>query len=1377
VKNRLILTIFAFLLVGVPFQNAEALSGNYYLRIYPSDFKTALQEYGSIRHYDIAGVDLKARTIDVLVPESEFFKLESEEALEVLAKPGEMSSDRLDPEYLDQDEVTALVQDYAMNYPAITHLISIGQTEEGREIWAIKISDNPSVDEDEPVVLYNGQHHAREVMCAEVTLDTVDYLCTNYGMDPQVTNWVNTLEIWVVPQLNADGVYHVFNSYYDWRKDRHINSDPSCPGIDPNRNYPAFWGSCNGSSGSQCSDTYRGEFPGESYCVSHMMTFASSIRAVFDLSYHSYSELVIYPYGCDGDTTPEHDAIASVGQSMASLLERDNGTMGYSPGTAWELLYSVDGGDVDWHYADVGTFPYVIEINSSSQGFQPDYSTWRDITVERMRPGWQYLLNRIEGPGITGLVLDACTGTPIEGAVVNLAEYPLTADETPRTSDNFGRYFRVVVPGEYHLEISAPGYSDVSIPLAVGSARLDYDVMMVPDGSYGLYVTNHTILDDSGDLDGVIDPGETVAIQVELMSVGSTTNVAADLSTIDPYVTIETGHATFGDISDGQTATSQAPHFVVTVDALCPSEHVVEFELILTATETLCVDTGSIRETVSNFIYECPIYEELMDTDPGYEISNTGQGGWEYGAPSAGPSSGHTGPNCYGTNLNGDHGDNGDYNLTSTPMDCTYVRDTELIFWRWLHNESGYDTAFVQVSTNNTDWTTVWSGFASDTQWTEISLDISDYVDYQPQVYIRWKLTSDSGVTYDGFYIDDVSICGYTLPPTVPRLSHSSHIIDDTSGNNDGEINAGETIQLSITLINEGTAATGISADLSTDNPHVTITQNSAGFPDIPQNGNGASLTDFTFEVSTDALDGEIIDFTLNWFTNEFSGSAFFPEMIVAPSLSFNTVIVLDPMRGDGDGILDPGESAQLLVTIQNEGNGQAHDITATLSSSHPEYITISDDMADFPDITSGLTGTSIDPHFSVSVDPGTPDHTMIQFTLDFNAEGYTGSSNFNMEVTSSNFARRYMWSMDTDPGWTAEGDWEWGIPLGNDDDPNSGYTGDYVYGYNLAGDYSNSMPETNLTSAPINCANLENVEVRFMRWLGVESAQWDEASFKISTDGSSWQTIWEHSGSSTNDNEWLPMTYDISQYADGADTLYLRWVMGATDTSVTYCGWNIDDVEIWAESGEPVATPTPVPPTNTPAPPTDTPVPPTNTPVPPTNTPAPPTDTPLPPTDTPVPPTNTPVPPTNTPLPPTDTPLPPTDTPEPSPTSTANPIPDAGMELILEDADLEPGDELYLHMFLHNPDDVPYDADAYLLLGVYGYYWCWPSWSSMDTGGIDFNNYTVEAVGSYHEDIMRFTWPTGTGAADSLTFIGALFEAGTWIQIGDIQIITWGYR
>ncbi|MBN1295804.1 succinylglutamate desuccinylase/aspartoacylase family protein [bacterium] len=154
--------------------------------------------------------------------------------------------------------------------------------------------------------------------------------------------------------------------------------------------------------------------------------------------------------------------------------------------------------------------------------------------------------------------------------------------------------------------------------------------------------------------------------------------------------------------------------------------------------------------------------------------------------------------------------------------------------------------------------------------------------------------------------------------------------------------------------------------------------------------------------------------------------------------------------------------------------------------------------------------------------------------------------------------------TMDTDPGWTYQGQWAWGVPQGNSGDPSSGYTGDHVVGYNLAGSYTNSLPATYCTTTAFDCSDAAQVYFSFYKWLGVESSSWDHASIDVSNNGgSSWTTIWTHTGGSTAPSTWTYEEYDLSSQLAGNSNCMIRWSMGPTDTSVVYCGWNIDDVEV----------------------------------------------------------------------------------------------------------------------------------------------------------------------------------------------------------------------
>jgi carboxypeptidase A1 len=171
-------------------------------------------------------------------------------------------------------------------------------------------------------------------------------------------------------------------------------------------------------------------------------------------------------------------------------------------------------------------------------------------------------------------------------------------------------------------------------------------------------------------------------------------------------------------------------------------------------------------------------------------------------------------------------------------------------------------------------------------------------------------------------------------------------------------------------------------------------------------------------------------------------------------------------------------------------------------------------------------------------------------------------------EVTAAPIALLLDEPMNVNPQWTTEGQWAWGQPTGGggqygDPDPTSGYTGAYVYGYNLSGDYENNMPERDLTTGVIDCTGANGVTLSFYRWLGVEQPSYDHAYIRVNN-GSGWQTIWQNTGE-MSDGAWVMCEYDISQFADNQPAVQIRWTQGTSDVGWQYCGWNIDDVQVWA--------------------------------------------------------------------------------------------------------------------------------------------------------------------------------------------------------------------
>ena len=393
---------------------------------------------------DIAGISYDQKIVDVLIDEHDYNHLKSLGFdIDVMNTKGVSASP--DEEYKNPKEIQELLENFNAKYPQLTKLVSIGKSLEGRDIWAIKITEEAHLDDpSKPVVLFNSMHHAREIMTPEISIDIIEYLLENSSSNSEVKEWLATTVIWVMPMFNVDGNNKMWNDDKYWRKNTRNGY-----GVDLNRNYPSGWGSCNGSSGSMSSQTYRGPEPASEPETLAMMNFIENTRPVFDISYHSYSELVIYPYGCEDQRTQTKEVVEKIGKHIGKAVD-------YKAGTAWELLYNADGGDIDWMYEAYQVIPFVLEVNSRWAGFHPDYSRWRDKTVERNRVGWQYLIKRAHQSGIRGLVTN--NGVAMSDFKVKVYKKSLLRKRSLFQNYNGqknGVFHIVLNPGQYELEIIA----------------------------------------------------------------------------------------------------------------------------------------------------------------------------------------------------------------------------------------------------------------------------------------------------------------------------------------------------------------------------------------------------------------------------------------------------------------------------------------------------------------------------------------------------------------------------------------------------------------------------------------------------------------------------------------------------------------------------------------------------------------------------------------------------------------------------------------------------------------------------------------------------------------------------------------------------------
>ncbi|MGD0651989.1 MAG: M4 family metallopeptidase [Verrucomicrobiia bacterium] len=169
---------------------------------------------------------------------------------------------------------------------------------------------------------------------------------------------------------------------------------------------------------------------------------------------------------------------------------------------------------------------------------------------------------------------------------------------------------------------------------------------------------------------------------------------------------------------------------------------------------------------------------------------------------------------------------------------------------------------------------------------------------------------------------------------------------------------------------------------------------------------------------------------------------------------------------------------------------------------------------------------------------------------------------------------RVYFFPLDTDPGWSRQGQWAFGKPAGlggtsyGHPDPTSGATGTNVFGVNLNGDYSTAVGGPYyLTAGPLNFGGYTGTKLQFQRWLNTDYPPFVYATIEVSSNGTSWTQIFSNvSGVEIADSAWGKYMYDISAVADNRTNVYVRWGHRVGSSGAwAYSGWNIDDIEFLA--------------------------------------------------------------------------------------------------------------------------------------------------------------------------------------------------------------------
>lgn len=430
-----------------------------------------------------------------------------------------ISAQQIDSRYHSTEEIYSYL-DSLNNIQELNDWIMIDtigySSQENIPLIAIKISDNANIKEDEPRVLFVGQVHAEEILGVEIVLDLInDLLFPNPSIVTHMNILKEYLDIWIIPTLNPEGLNVVHNgsdlSYRKNKRDLSPNGpfpnnifdfDPSIgndiDGVDLNRNFGFNWAfgdtflePDNSDYGSHY-DYYKGEEPfSESESIA-LRDLALENDFIFSIVWHSsrsgnLSEKVFTSWKWDNvKESPDLNIMKKISDHFSGLIPTEDGT-----GTYLSVFSGSRNGKIhDWFYKTTGSFQYLVECGTAN--LQPD-SLLIENTIERTKPAMIYLMDRAIGyyadaSQITGIVYNSETNEPISGAIVEVLEHTGSV-LSPRRTNEFGRYRRILDVGTYTILTKAKGFNDNQIiSVANNSSITNTDIFLDPSQNFNLEI-------------------------------------------------------------------------------------------------------------------------------------------------------------------------------------------------------------------------------------------------------------------------------------------------------------------------------------------------------------------------------------------------------------------------------------------------------------------------------------------------------------------------------------------------------------------------------------------------------------------------------------------------------------------------------------------------------------------------------------------------------------------------------------------------------------------------------------------------------------------------------------------------------------------------
>ena len=373
--------------------------------------------------------------------------------------------------YYTFEKIKSLSDSLATNFPDICKKYVFGTSVNGEEIGALKITDNPDLDEIEPEVMFDGGIHGDEIGASENCIRFARDLVQKYGVEDEITELIDNREIWIYYCVNPDG---------------RINMErTNANGVDLNRDWGYMWDEWGGSTGAYSQPESKA-----------LRDCAYNKSFVVHTTYHSGIEYISLPWSYRSDVCPDFDQIYDLGGIYSSSSTYAN--MEYGQGNTG--MYAINGSTKDTNYGGFGAISWSMEISTDKQ---PPASQ----LMPYYQKNYPAMLAMVEhsGYGISGQILDSETNQPVKGAI-------FINDYLPCYSDlNNGDFHKYLLPGTYSITVKANGYEEKTVEgVVVNAEESTFNEILLTPKENSHYAYKFSSSQIAGNNPG--DPGDTAAI-------------------------------------------------------------------------------------------------------------------------------------------------------------------------------------------------------------------------------------------------------------------------------------------------------------------------------------------------------------------------------------------------------------------------------------------------------------------------------------------------------------------------------------------------------------------------------------------------------------------------------------------------------------------------------------------------------------------------------------------------------------------------------------------------------------------------------------------------------------------------------------------------